>query len=831
MDFNDGPQKSFRKYSIILWSIFLFGLFTFLGLFIYIKTSRLPDTKELENPSFKQSTLVYTADGKELGRYFSENRQWVTYEDLSPHLVNALLATEDERFHQHAGIDLKGLIRAMAYLGTRGGASTITQQLAKQFFTKTSKNTARRLWQKMQEWVIAIEFEKRYTKEEIIAMYLNKYHFLNDATGVAAAANVYFGKNQKDLTIDEAAILIGMLKNARLYNPKSRPENAIHRRMIVLKQMERHHHISSEQYNELKEKQLDLSNFKRPLHIDGLAPYFRNELTKTLRAKIRNGEIPPKPDGTQYNIWRDGLKIYTTIDSRYQAHAERAMKKHMRQLQDTYFKRWKDQDPWKYEATEEEIPRRQEVLNKLVEASGRFQSMRRRFLDEITSEISSNIENVRLWDADIKRMLRAEKDDFALSVMNREGLISKQQKKTYEEILKSTYWQTLKTQWFALKKEAKREFNIKRNMTVFSYDDEGEKEVVMTPLDSIKYHRMHMQLGSVAIEPTTGFVKSWVGGVDYKYFKYDHVTSNRQVGSTFKPFLYTTAIMNGYSPCWKVDDIQYTIPKGGPHFGLTESWSPDNANKTFSEEKYTLKEALKKSLNSVSVWLIKSLESVEEVIELATNMGIPKEKIPPYPSIALGVPEVSVLEMTSAYSTFSNDGVHCKPSFISRIEDSNGNIIYQNKIEQRRALSREYNYVMVEMLKYAASTVHYALETDFGGKTGTTDDYVDGWFMGITPNLTVGTWVGGEDRYIRFLTLEDGQGGRMARPYFLTYLNYLENDPEINFSKKATFLYPGDLGIEMDCSVYDSIHIESNQIDTSMFEDEFEDIGELKRIR
>ena len=718
---------------------------------------------------------------------------------------------------------LKALLGQGFLMGTRGGASTITQQLAKQFFSKTSKNTIRRFWQKLQEWVIAVEFEKRYTKEEIIAMYLNKYHFLNDAIGVSSAANVYFGKDQKDLTVDEAAVLIGMLVNARIFNPKSHPENAIHRRMVVLKQMEKHNHISRDQYTELKNKPLDLSNFKRPLHIDGLAPYFRNELTKTLRSLINKGEIALKPDGSKYNIYRDGLKVYTTIDSRYQAHAENAMKKHMKQLQGVYFNRWKDKDPWKYEASEDQLTFRQEALNKLVEASGRFKSIRSRHLSDLTREISTSIENVRLWDADIKRMLKAEKDDYALSSMNKEGYISKTQKKTYETILQSAFWPQLKKKWFLIKKEAKKEFNIKSNMKVFSYEEGGEKEVVMTPLDSIKYHQMHMQLGSVAIEPQTGYVKSWVGGVDYKYFKYDHVTSNRQVGSTFKPFVYTTALMNGYSPCWKVKDIQYTVPAKEPPFEIQESWSPANADGTFSNKEYTLKEGLRKSLNSISVWLVKNLESVEEIINLAGNMGIPKKKIPPYPSIALGVPSLNVLEMTSAYTTFSNDGIHCKPIFLQRVEDKNGNVIYENEIEQNRALSREYNYTMVEMLKYAASTVHFALETDFGGKTGTTDDYVDGWFMGITPNLTVGTWVGGESSWIRFLTLQDGQGGRMARPYFLNFMNSIENDPEIGFNTNAKFLFPGNLGIELDCSVYDSITIKQNPIDTSGLDDVFDD--------
>ncbi len=794
-----------------------------IGTFIYISKTRLPDTKELENPSFKESSLVYTADGLELGRYFSENRQWVTYEELSPHLINALLATEDIRFHDHSGIDFKGLVRAGVFLGNRGGASTITQQLAKLFFSKASKNTIRRFWQKLQEWVIAIEFEKTYTKGEIIAMYLNKYDFLHDAKGIGAAANVYFGKNQKDLSVDEAAVLIGMLQNARLFNPKSRPENALYRKMIVLKQMEKARHISIEQYNELKDQPIDLSNFKRPLHIDGLAPYFRNELTKTLRNLIKSGNIPPKPDGTEYNIYRDGLKVYTTIDSRYQHHAERAMRKHMKQLQEVYFSRWKDKDPWKYEATEGQLTFRQNALNKLVEGTERFKGLRAQYMNDVTNEVSAAIENVRLWDADINRLLKADKDEYALSYMHKQGLFSSKQKRTYEQILQSDFWPRIKKEWRELKNAAKREFNIKREMTVFSFDEGGEKEAFMSPLDSIKYHRMHMQLGSVSIEPQTGFVKSWVGGLDYKYFKYDHVTSDRQVGSTFKPFVYTTALMNGYSPCWKVKDIQYTIPAGQPPFNVRDSWSPSNANEIFSEEDYTLKEAMRKSLNSVSVWLVKNLESVDEIINLAVNMGIPRKKIPAVPSLALGVPSLSVMEMTSAYTTFSNNGVHSKPIFLKKIEDRNGNVIYENEIEQRQALSEEYNFTMVEMLKYAASTVHYALETDFGGKTGTTDDYVDGWFMGITPNLTVGTWVGGDDQWIRFLTLEDGQGGRMARPYFLNFMSYLENDPEIGFNTNAKFLYPADVGIELDCSVYEQPDQLEIPIDSSDLDDPFGD--------
>ena len=826
MTFEENSTEGFKNYLIALWALFGVGILFILGLFIYISSSKLPNTDELENPKFKESTLIYTTDGHELGRYFTENRQWVTYEELNPHLVNALLSTEDIRFHSHSGIDFKGTVRAVVFMGTRGGASTISQQLAKLFFTQSSRNTYRRIWQKLQEWVIAVEFEKRYTKEEIIAMYLNKYDFLYDAIGVGSAANVYFGKNQKDLSVDEAATLIGMLKNAVLYNPNRFEENAAHRKMVVLKQLEKYRHISTDEYNELRIKPIDLSNFKRPLHYDGLAPYFRNELTKNIRHLINSGEVALKPDGTTYNIYRDGLKIYTTLDSRYQRHAENAMKRHMKQLQSVFFNKWDDLDPWKHEATDQQLKIRQESLNRLVEASDRFKSLRAKYFNKITKEISAEVENLRLWDADIKRLLKADQDEYALSYMVSEGIISSKQKKTYEILLKGEYWPKIKKQWYSLKKEAKKEFNTKRKMTVFSFDEGGEKEMFMTPLDSIKYHRMHLQLGSVAIEPQTGYVKSWVGGLDYKYYKYDHVTSNRQVGSTFKPFVYTTALMNGYSPCWPVKDIQYTIPAGGPSYGLKDSWSPANASEKFTEKYYTLRDAMKKSINSVSVWIVKNLESVDEIINLAANMGISKNKMPKVPSLALGVPSLTVMEMTSAYSTFSNNGIHCKPIFLQRIEDKNGNVLYEQEIEQQRALSVEYNYTMVEMLKYAASSVHFALLTDFGGKTGTTNDYVDGWFIGITPNLTVGTWVGGDDPWIRFLTLEDGQGGRMARPFFLHYMQSLEKDREINFNTDAAFIFPGNIGIELDCSKYPIPNQDSIPSDTLPFEDPFEEIFE-----
>ena len=787
------------------WLILFVGLLFTIALFALVSTTKMPDTEELENPNYEQASIIYASDQSELGRYFSENRVLVTFEELNPHLVNALIATEDKRYFSHSGIDAKGTARAFVHMGRKGGASTITQQLAKQFFTKTTRSFIHRVWQKMKEWVIAIEFEKRYTKEEILAMYMNKFDFIYDSYGISAAAKTYFGKNQKDLTIDEAAILIGMLKNPWVYNPKRKPDNAILRRNVVMKQMVKNKYIDQAKYESLKEKDIDISNFRRTQHYEGLSPYFRSTLTSYLKRLLRQDKYR-KPDGTQYDIFEDGLKIYTTIDKRMQVHAEEAMYEHMPKIQKSYFNVWKNRDPWTYGADNNQKKIRKRELNKAVRDSERYLKMKGNMLADIFSKIKENHSEARLWDSDINRMIEEEKKPGYLNKIRKQDYISGKQANTYKAIMRDQLWKELKTERKKLDLKAQKIFNKAVKMRVFAYNSEGEKTVTMTPLDSIRYHHKHLQIGSVSIDPVTGHVKTWVGGIGNKYFKYDHVLSNRQVGSTFKPFLYATALaFHGISPCQKVLDTQHQIPAGDPNFGLLETWAPRNSDGRFTEKEYTLKEALKLSKNSISVWLVKELGSVELIRNLVESMGIPKKKIPNAPSIVLGAAQVNVMEMTAAYSSFANNGVYNEPVFLTKIEDKNGKLIYSTVPSQKKVLAEKYNDAMVNYLKHASSVHSHRLNSEFGGKTGTTNDFVDGWFMGISPELVVGTWVGGTNNWIRFLDISRGSGGAMARPYYFKLMQKLERDSKLNFNKNKAFKIPDGERIVFDCDQYDNL--------------------------
>ncbi len=789
-----------------LWLSLISGMLFLAALFVLVSFTKMPDTQELENPQYEYSSIIYSSDASELGRYFLYNREWLSYDDLNPHLVNALVATEDERFYRHSGIDFRSFARAVVFMGSRGGASTITQQLAKLFFTQRSRSLLPRLWQKMKEWVIAVEFEKRYTKNEIIAMYLNKFDFLYNSHGVAAAANTYFGKDQKDLSVEEAAVLIGMLKNPSRYNPQRFPENMLKRRNVVLYQMVRNGMLESSTFDVLTDVPVDNSNFRKTVHYEGSAPYFRATLTSYLK-KILDDKRYRKPDGSKYDIYADGLRIYTTINKTMQTHAENAMIAHMKELQKRYFNVWSGQDPWTYDATVIQRQIRNDQLLRSIEESGRYQKLRDGMMSEIFGKITDKFPDARLWSSDVSRMLREEKEPGYLNSLIRKDFISRKQAAVYRDILADPLWEELKTQKKALDGAVKKVFNTQTSMKVFAYNDLREKTETMTPLDSIKYHQKHMQLGSISIDPHTGHIKTWVGGIGNKYFQYDHVQSNRQVGSTFKPFVYATAIFNqGMSPCQKVEDIKHCILAGDPNFKLMETWCPSNSRGTFSNESMTLKEALRLSINSISVWLMKELGSVELVRSLVDNMGISKSKIPKAPSIVLGSADLNVLEMTGAYATFANYGVYNEPTFLTRIEDRNGRLIYSSVPEQRRVLPEKYNYVMVDMLKHAASAVSWQLKSEFGGKTGTTNDYVDGWFMGISPDLVVGTWVGGEHPWIRFKNLDQGQGGVMARPYFIDFMKRLENDGDILLNQQSFFRQPEGDRIEVDCSVYDKLN-------------------------
>jgi penicillin-binding protein 1A len=812
----DFSALAFPKLSSLikwLWIIIVSGILFTAAFFVLISYTKMPDTEELENPDLEASTIILSSDKREISRFYSKNREIVEFEQLNPHLVEALISTEDERFFGHSGIDARGTLRAVINLSRKGGGSTITQQLAKQFFTKGSRSFVKRVWQKLQEWVIAVEFERRYTKEEILAMYLNKFEFNYQSFGISAAAKNYFDKNQSELGIDEAAILIGMLKSPTYYNPKNHPENALRRRNVVMYQMVRNGFLSTDEYETLKEKAIDMSHFKRPVYYDGMAPYFKSTLKKYLK-KILEQDKYKKPDGTTYDPNEDGLKIYTTLDYDMQIYAEETMLQHMEKLQEKYFNKWANLDPWKYAEAdankEKQLAYRKEFLTRVMKETERFQKLRNAYMLDVFNAIKAKYPDAQLLESDIQRMLKEEESPGYLKELIRKSVLSLESAKNYRNILKDELWIKLKTQRKALLTRVKTVFNSKTKMKVFAYNAAGEKEVFMTPLDSIKYHMEHLQIGSVAIDPSTGYIKTWVGGINNKYFKIDHVLTDNQVGSTFKTFLYTTAISQfAMSPCVKVLDIRHEIPAGESDFGLMKTWAPDNSDGKFTEEYYTLKEGLKRSKNSVSVWLVKQLRGVALLRNLVNELGIDKNKIPNAPSIILGTPDLNVLEMTAAYATFANNGVYNEPTFITKIEDSNGKVIYNYIPTQRRVLNEKYNYATVNLLEYATEDLSYALNSQFGGKTGTTNDHVDGWFMGISPDLVVGTWVGGENSWIRFLNLRDGSGGAMARPYYFEFMKRLETKSLVD-TKKRFFIPEGDL-INFDCDLHEAQRLPSKE--------------------
>ncbi|MFT4664569.1 MAG: penicillin-binding protein 1A [Polaribacter sp.] len=821
-------KPTYRKVVKRLWWLTIAGVLSVILMFVFFSFQDLPTFEELENPKSNLATEIYAANGEVLGRYYVENRIPVSYEELSPYLVQALVATEDERFYQHSGIDGEALLRVFGktfLMGQKsaGGASTVTQQLAKMLFTKRAGSGLQRVVQKFKEWIIAVKLERSYTKEEIIAMYLNKFSFLYDAYGIKAASEIYFAKGQDSLSIEEAAVLVGMLKNPSLFNPIRRPDTTEHRRMVVLYQMKNNGMISQIEYDSLRQLPLDMSNFNRKTHADGPAPYFRIRLGETIK-EILGREENRKPDGTKYDIYRDGLKVYTTLDPVIQKHAEDAMMEHMQKLQQTFWKHWKGKDPWTFEDPNwesEEIElqnsSRKRAMERTIKRTDRYAAIRKKYLTEITEKIQTDKNGLKnLRDIDIERMLREEKSKGVIAKLVSQKYVGNRLAIQYRRLMKSENWKDLKSEWRKFKKAVETGFNEPVKMRVFAYNDRMEKDTVLSPIDSIKYHSMFLQLGSVAIDPSTGHVKSWVGGINHKYFQYDHVTSDRQVGSTFKPFIYATVLAHqGISPCFRVYDLPYTIHKGEGNFGLLQDWTPNNANGKYSGQPYTLFRGLAHSKNTVSVFLMKQLGDTEYVRGLVSKMGLDSSvvrsngqyRIPKQPSICLGASDLTVLELTGAYTTFANNGRNNKPIFITRITDKNGRDIYREIPEGRIALHPNTNYVMVNMLKRVVSQGlpgFNKIKSELGGKTGTTNDYVDGWFMGLSADLVVGTWVGGDDRWIRFRDLRYGIGARMARPFFAKFLTKLEADPTSGYDAKKRFNVPsGDLGIVIDCDEYD----------------------------
>ncbi len=741
-------QEDFSAFVRSFWRLMAFGfgmllltvLLAALGVF-----GKLPTFAEIENPISHRASTIYSIDGEILGKYYRENRVHVEYEELSPHVVNALVATEDERFFKHSGIDFRSLLRSVASLGKAGGGSTLTQQLAKMLFHERDKNIFKRILQKFKEWVIAVKLERNYTKEEILAMYLNQFDFLYQAVGIHSASRIYFDKLPSELKMEEAAVLVGMAKNSALYNPMRDSTRMFDRRNVVFRQMERNGFISEETYDSLSKLPI-VVHFKKESHADGLAPHFREHLRLFLRDWI---EKHPKPDGSLYNLYTDGLKIYTTLDARMQEAAEVSVNEHMRNVQRVFEK---------------------------------VEGKRKSFPFH------------RLNEKDIETVIN-------------------------QGIRRSDRYRSLKAAG-ATAQEIEEAFNTPHKMTVYHWS--GEKDTVMSPRDSIKYYKQFYRAGMMSMDPQNGHIKAWVGGIDFKHFKYDHVKEGRrQVGSTFKPFVYATAIRQMmYSPCLKVpnqvvciDPDQYTINR----------WCPENSEANYGDW-VTLKEGLAKSLNTITTYLIKQVRP-PAVIKLARDLGITAE-IPEVYSIALGTVDLSVYEMVGSYSAFANRGTYTEPIVLLRIEDANGIVLEEFANVSREVMTEEEAYAICSLLQGVSQSgtgvrlrsksgsyswqhdvvtgFPWGFENPIAGKTGTTQNNSDGWFIGMVPNLITGVWAGCEDRSVHFRGTAYGQGATTALPIWANYMRRLYQQPELGISKGDFPRPEGEMFIELDCAKYEA---------------------------
>ena len=843
-----------KKFIIALWILAGLSIVSVWYIFYNISKGDLPTFEQLENPKYKLASLIYDCKAREIGKYFIENRENVEFDSINPYLINALISTEDSRFYNHSGVDFKAIFRVLGKTllmrrESSGGGSTISQQLAKLLFRRPDLRKLSKFQKvkelviiKFKEWITAVKLEKSYTKEEIIEMYLNKFDFIYGAHGIQAASHIYFGKDQKDLSIEEAATLIGMLKNPALFNPKRFTAKAQKRRNIVLNQLYKYDKIDRNQLDSIKNIPIDISNFNKESHDVGPAPYFRMELTKWLKKLFSENNIK-KPDGTDYNIYTDGLKIYTTIDLDYQRDAEKAVFDHMKEIQKRYWKVWKGMNPLRYQIeNHKQLEARKYSIENRIINSERYQSVKKKYLSEILNKIYNKFDGLILNEKasfELEKVINGKK---TLRRLVKEGIVKDSSVQKLNKLLNDDLWDIYKEKWDLFQKEKNKQFDTKVKMKVFAYNNKMETDTLMTPRDSVIYHLRHLQTGMLAMEPGTGHIKAWVGGIGFKYFKFDHINNRRQVGSTFKPIVYATAIsVQGLSPCQEFEDIQYSIVPGEGNFYLKEEWTPANANGKFTGNKYNLYQGLLYSKNSITVRLVKELGNIEVVRDLANNMGIDKNKkingaylLPKVPAIALGAADLSVMEMTGAYGTFANDGVYTKPVFVSRIEDKNGRIIYNEIPKQKRALNSMYNYIMVDMLKnnVAGRFLLEGVKSEIGGKTGTTNDYADGWFMSITPNIVTGVWTGGDEKWVRFYTLQDGQGFVMARPIVQKFIYSLENDTTLTFDYNKRFKTPGNPKYKdmIDCGKHKEIKPEEEQemrleekVEMDEFEEEFEE--------
>ncbi len=771
-------NTGFFKFVKWFWILFSVGVLSVVLLFLLASWGvfgAMPQYEYLENPQTNLATEIISSDGKTLGKfYLDDNRTPVPFDSLPDNLVNALIATEDARFYEHSGIDAFGVMRAIGYLGTKGGASTITQQLARQLFVGVrSKNKFETIMQKAMEWVLATRLERQYTKEEIIAMYLNQYDFLYNADGIRSAAKIYFGKEPEELKTEESAVLVGMLKNSSYYNPIRREELVVNRRNTVLSQMAKYDYITEQQKDSLQQLKMTI-RFNPESHKEGLATYFRMYLQGFMTDWIDNNPKPAIEGGRdRWNLFLDGLKIYTTIDSRMQANAENAVQKHMANLQAEFF-------------------------------------------HQNTPERNATAPFLELEEPEIDRIMeRAMKN--------------------------SPRWRQMKAAGIA-EKDIRQSFTEKTEMRVFDWNsDAREKDTIMTPLDSIRYYKTFLRAALMSMEPQTGHVKAWVGGTDYRHFQYDNVIQgSHQVGSTFKPFVYAAAIDQlRLSPCDKFPDTQYCI-EAGKH-GNPEPWCPKNATGQYSGREYTLKDALANSVNTVTAQLIDRV-GPRSVVSIVENLGLTK-KIPEVPSIALGTADLNVYEMVGAYGTFANQGVYVKPVMVTRIEDKNGTVLYEYVPETKDVLSKEVAYTMVNLMegvteggsgtrlrhsyqkdkaeyKEIITGYPYGFTNPIAGKTGTTQNQSDGWFMGMVPNLVTGVWVGGEDRAIHFQSITYGQGASMALPIWGLYMKANYENKNLGISDEE-FQKPDDMSINLDCDK----KVEDDEPKDTDVEEDLEDLN------
>ena len=716
-------SKFWKYYLYFLLSIPLFFFLVNLGVLGY-----MPDIEELENPKSALASELYSEDGVVLGQYFIQKRSNVDYRDIAPSMFDALISTEDERFFTHSGIDVKRLLGAVVGLGKKGGASTITQQLAKNLFHYEDgirPSLPIRLIQKLKEWVIAIKLERRYTKEEIATMYLNTVQFSGNSYGIKSASKEFFNKQPSDLSIQESAVLVGVLKAITIYNPKRNPNNSLARRNTVLGQMLRNEKITKNGFDSLKSMPIEL-NYQYEDHNSGLAVYFREWLKRDLTKWCKENK---KPNGENYNLYKDGLKIYTTINSKLQTYAEESVKMHLTELQGQFDKSWGNREPWRDENW--------------------------KVLPEYPMQELRKTERYRLL-----------KDQF-------DGDTSK--------IMKIC--------------------RKKTKMTVFSW--KGDIDTMMSPLDSVKYMKRFLHTGFIAIQPTTGQVKAWVGGINHHYFKYDHVNkgSGRQVGSTFKPFVYALAIDNKLSPCMQ-------FPNNPPPY---PNWTISNSDGSYGGTMNMFR-GLASSTNCIVAQVMYTLgeNAPQNVIEFVRKMGIDSAKLEPYPSICLGVTDISPFDMAGAFSTFANKGYWVEPTYITRIEDKNGNILAEFSPQKiRQVLTEEKAYVMCQLLegvckRGTGQRLHnrYKVEGWVGGKTGTTQSNSDGWFMGVTKDLVCATWVGCDSRKVRFRSTNYGQGAHSALPIFAHFINKARADKELGIRLDPIDRPQQEISFEFDCSQY-----------------------------